>query len=297
MQPNPVLQKLGFAPTDRLVIIHTDDIGMCQASLSAYQELWDFGLITSGAVMVPCPWFLGAAQMARRNPAMDLGVHLTLTSEWVTYRWGAISTRAAESGLVDPQGYFYQWTPPAQEHADPEYARTEMIAQVERAFAEGINVTHVDTHMGTVAHPKFMASYIELAFRYKVPVFLPRLDEAGWMATERMDAAAAAQAAGLVQMMEDAGFPLVDAMDGMPLDQPEGQLELAKRKLAALPAGITHFIIHPSKDTPELAAITTDAPSRVANFNTFMMEELKTFLREQGIHPIGYRQLKELIPA
>ncbi len=90
MPPNPVLKKLGLANNDRVAIIHTDDIGMCQASVDAFADLNEAGIISSGAVMVPCPWFLHTASYARQHPGVDLGIHLTLTSEWKTYRWGPI---------------------------------------------------------------------------------------------------------------------------------------------------------------------------------------------------------------
>ena len=89
MTPNPLLKKLGYSETDRLVIFHTDDIGMCQASLQAFKDLWEFGTISSGAVMVPCPWFPATAEFCRNNPEVDMGVHATLNSEWESYRWGA----------------------------------------------------------------------------------------------------------------------------------------------------------------------------------------------------------------
>ena len=108
MQSNPVLKKLGFSNDDRVAIIHTDDIGMCQASVDAFADMVDYGLISSGAVMVPCPWFLEAAAYSTAHPQADLGVHLTLTSEWETYRWGPISTRDPASGLLDEQGFFHK---------------------------------------------------------------------------------------------------------------------------------------------------------------------------------------------
>src|SRR5689334_9771443 len=116
MTPNPALRRLGFAASDRVAIIHADDIGMCQASVTAFAELSAFGLVSSGAVMVPCAWFPAAAADSRAKPAADLGVHLTLTCEWDAYRWGPISTRAAESGMIDDEGYFYRSTELAQEH-------------------------------------------------------------------------------------------------------------------------------------------------------------------------------------
>src|SRR5215216_6529923 len=109
MTPNPFLKKLSYSATDRLVIIHTDDIGMCHASVQAFRDLWSFGTITSGATMVPCPWFPAVAQMCRENPEIDMGVHATLNAEWESYRWGPISTRESGSGLMDEAGYLHQW--------------------------------------------------------------------------------------------------------------------------------------------------------------------------------------------
>ena len=294
--PNPVLKKLGLANTDRVAIIHTDDIGMCQASVEAFADLNEAGIISSGAVMVPCPWFLHAAGYAREHPAADLGVHLTLTSEWSTYRWGPISTRDPASGLVDEQGYFYHLTAPAQEHGDPAAVETELTAQVQRALQAGIVPTHVDTHMGTVAHPKFMAIYLQLALKFGLPAMVFRLDEAGWQAAG-LDPEFAKTAAAFVQQLEASGLPLLDSLGGMPLDTDLDRLERTKQAFSALQPGLTHFIIHPSKDTPELRAITPDWACRVADYHDFMNEELRRHITQTGVHVIGYRTLKELLPG
>lgn len=108
MRPNPVLRRLGFSDCDRVALIHTDDIGMCQATVDAFADLAGFGLISCGATMVPCPWFPLAADFCRRHPGVDMGVHLDLTCEWDLYRWGPISTREPGSGLIDREGYLYR---------------------------------------------------------------------------------------------------------------------------------------------------------------------------------------------
>ena len=296
MTPNPVLKKLGLADNDRLAIIHTDDIGMCQASVEAFADLNDAGIISSGAVMVPCPWFLHTADYARQHPRADLGVHLTLTSEWKTYRWGPISTRDPASGMLDEEGYFYHLTGPAQEHGDPAAVEMELTAQVERAFQAGIVPTHVDTHMGSVAHPKFMGIYVQLAMKFHLPPMIFRLDEAGWRLAG-LDPDFATMVAGLIQKFEEIGLPLLDVLGGMHLDSVENRLERTRRAFSELQPGITHFIIHPSKDTPELRAITPDWHCRVADYQNFMDEELRRHIQKLGVHVIGYRVLKELMPA
>src|SRR5689334_22659121 len=145
MTPNLALRKLGFADGDRVAIIHADDIGMCQASISAFADLSAFGLISCGAVMVPCAWFPAAAR--RAQPDDDMGIHLTLTCEWDAYRWGPISTSDPASGMIDTEGFFYRSTELAQAHGRPDAVARELAAQVERALAAGMRPTHVDTHM------------------------------------------------------------------------------------------------------------------------------------------------------
>ena len=292
--PNPVLKKLGFADDDRLVIIHTDDIGMSQASVAAFSDLAEVGIISCGAVMVPCPWFLETAAYCRTHPGVDMGVHLTLTGGSDTYRWGPISTRDPASGMVDEQGFFYRSSEDAQEHGDPQAVQVELAAQVNRALQAGIPVSHIDTHMGTVAHPKFMMAYIQLALENHIPAMIFRMDEEEWRASG-LDSETARMASRAVNQLEDMGVPLLDGMTSLPLDKPDNKMEQARQAFARLPSGITHFIIHPAKDTPELRAISKNWRARVADFQTFATPELAAYLKEKGIHVIGYQHLKGLL--
>lgn len=287
MNANPALKKLGFAETDRVAIIHADDIGMSHASTAAFTDLWKTGIISSGAVMVPCPWFAKTAAYCRSVPGVDMGVHLTLTSEWDVYRWGPISTRARDSGLLDHEGFFPRTTPAIQSSGDPECARQELCAQVQRAIDAGITPTHADTHMGSVFHPKFMPAYVELAMHFKIPVMIPRLSE------EELEKRG--HSADTLHRLEEMGLPLVDHVMGMPLDRPEHRLEQVFAAIDALPAGLTHFIIHPSHDTPEARAIGPDLPSRIGDYETFMDERVRDKLKRSGVHVIGYAQLRALL--
>lgn len=291
MTPNPFLKKLGFSDTDRVVIVHTDDIGMCQASLTAFEHLWEFGTISSGAVMVPCPWFSSVAKMCRENPPIDMGVHATLNAEWTAYRWGPISTRDAKSGLLDAEGYFHQWQPAVYEQADPGAVTIEVETQLERALAAGIDVTHIDSHMGTVLHPKFVQSYIQSALSRGIPPMLPRLEAKGLEG--RLSEEEKAAYTPVLAYLEAQGVPLLDGMYGMPLSGEGDHLQIAKQLLGEAPVGISHFILHPSVDTPELRAIAPDWQGRVANYKAFMSQELKDFIKNSGIRLIGYRALRE----
>jgi predicted glycoside hydrolase/deacetylase ChbG (UPF0249 family) len=292
MSSNPFLKKLGLSDNTRAVIIHTDDIGMCHASVQAFKDLWAFGTITSGAVMVPCPWFPAVAQMCRENPEIDMGVHATLNAEWESYRWGPISTRDPESGLLDVDGYFNQWHQAVYDNAKPEAVEREVNAQIERALAAGIDVTHVDSHMGTIMNPKFIQSYIQAAASRLLPNMLPRMDAKG-MEMVGMSANERQAYEPILQQIESMGVPMLEGLVSMPLDQPNGQLEIAKDLFGNLPIGITHFIFHPSIDTAELRSIAPDWESRVSNYNTFMSDELKKFIEGEDIQLIGYRQIRE----
>ena len=300
MSPNSVLRKLGLEDDDRVVIIHADDIGMCQATLPAFADLVDFGLISSSAVMVPCPWFPEVAAYCRQHPKIDMGVHLDLTCEYDGYRWGPLSTRDPSSGLIDDDGYFYRGPEGVQEHGDAKAVQLELWTQVARALDAGIDVTHIDTHQGAVMHPSFMSAYAQLAVEHGLPMMMLRLDEAGWLALGRamgldLGSGAAALTAQLVQKWEARGLPLLDNLVMLPLDQPADRVEQAKRAFDALPPGLTHFIIHPAQDTPELRAITPDWQSRVADYQAFTSSELRSYVEGSGLHVVGYRALRELL--
>lgn len=293
---NPALKKLGLSDKDRAVIIHADDIGMCQASVEAFCDLHRAGLISSGAVMVPCPWFLHAASFARENPKADLGVHLTLTSEYRTYRWGPVSTRDPASGMIDAEGYFHHRSPQAQENGVPAAVGMELRAQVRMAVQAGIAATHVDTHMGTVASARFLEHYIGVAMENGLPMMALRVGEEGFRAAG-LDRESAVLAARAMERLEGEGFPLLDNLAGMPLDSGEDRGDLARRMLSGLPPGITHFILHPAKDGAEIRAIAKDWRCRTADYAAFLDEGMRKHIDSIGLHVIGYRELKALLPA
>jgi len=292
MKPNPYLKKLGFSDNTRAVIIHTDDIGMCHASVQAYKDLWAFGTITSGATMVPCPWFPAVAQMCKENPDMDMGVHATLNAEWESYRWGPITGGEAGSGLRDEAGYFHQWHQAVYDNAKPEEVEAEVNAQIEKALKAGIDVTHVDSHMGTIMNPLFIQSYVQAASKRSLPNMLPRLTAKGieGMGVGEQEMIAYAP---IMDVLESMGIPMVDGILGMPLEHGDDHINVAKKTLGDAPIGITHFILHPSIDTPELRAIAPDWRARVANYNAFMSDELKMFLESEDFKLIGYRALRD----
>ncbi len=299
MKPNPVLKHLGLSDDDHAVIIHTDDIGMCQASLAAYADLVEVGLISAASTMVPCPWFPATADFCRAHPdKVDMGVHITLTSEWRSgYRWGPISTCDPASGLLDKEGYLPYTSEEVQARATPEAVRCEIQAQVERAVAAGIDVTHIDTHMGTVFDPKFLESYVQTAVQYRIPPMLVRKDEAGILAMGMgFTPETAAGLARHIEALMAMGLPMVDNVTFVPYVPGEDHVARTQQFLTQLPPGLTYLIIHPSVDTPELRAIIPERwPERVAEYRTFTDERLRDTLRDAGIHVIGWRVLRDML--
>jgi chitin disaccharide deacetylase len=294
MPPNPYLRHLGLSAQDRVVIIHADDIGMYQAGLPAIADLMEFGLVSSAAAMVPCPWFPAAAAYGRANPQVDLGVHLTLTSEWDSCRWRPLTAQQPASGLLDSEGYFHRLVVGLAATATVTAVRQELQAQIDYFVAAGLEPTHVDAHMIAAAHPRFVTTYLEVARQNALPPFFLRRDEAGWQ-REGFDAETAVHLSALSRQAEAEGVPLMDNWYVMALDRPEDRVEQAKQALAALPAGLTYFLLHPALDTPELRGMARDWPNRVADYEAFMSEELAAHVQNAGIQVIGWRPLRDIM--
>src|SRR3989304_2774425 len=169
-------ERLGYGSEERLLIIHADDVGVAHAANLAAFEGLERGSITCASVLVPCPWFQEVVDYCRRHPEADFGVPLPLNSEYEHYRWRPLNSREVAPSLFDPQGYQWLTTEEACEHVTPEDAEWEFRAQIEAALAAGIDVTHLDTHMGTAPHAKFLAGYVALGVEDRLPIMLPRPD-------------------------------------------------------------------------------------------------------------------------
>jgi predicted glycoside hydrolase/deacetylase ChbG (UPF0249 family) len=296
---NPILKQLGFRADDRVLVIHADDIGMCHATLPAIADLFEFGLVSSAATMVPCPWFPQAAAFCRAHPSVDMGVHLTLNCEWESFRWGPLSTRDPASGLLDDQGYLPAQPAVVAQRADPRAVATELRAQVSRALQAGIDPTHVDAHMGTALQPPFVRSYLEVALEHHLPPFLLsregverlRVRSGGRMGSESGDDAA------LWQEIEARGLACFDDVAMLPLHDPTDHVAVAKQIIDELRPGLSVLILHPAQDTPELRAIAPDWRSRVANYEACLSRELRDYVHRSGVQVIGYRPIRDLLRA
>ncbi|MEZ4658930.1 MAG: polysaccharide deacetylase family protein [Caldilineaceae bacterium] len=295
---NPLLARLGYDADARLVIFHADDVGMCHGSNQAFVELSQFAIIQTGSIMVPCPWASEILRICRDNPALDVGVHLTLTSEWDSYRWGPLSTRAAKSGLLDAEGYFWPSVEEVAAHADAAAAVAEMRAQIEFVRAWGVDFTHIDTHMGTAIAPNLIQHYVQLGLEYQTPVLLSRYLDKHTDGLE-IDSLGAAQWRELIQWAEGQGMLLPDWFRITPrysteMDQPN-RADVYEEILQALPPGVTYFSLHPNQPA-DIAMIAPDhAETRAFEYQYFQSARLQAFLAAENIVPIGYRQIRDLM--
>ena len=144
------------------------------------EQTWDAGVVRSGSAIVPAGWFPAAAEMCRRRPEIDMGVHLALTSESAAFRWSPISTADRSSGLIDRDGYMWPTVDEVRQHADPRAAQDELRAQIQRALDAGIDVTHLDHHMGAAVVPELVDGTVDLAIELGVPTLFPA-DIAGYV--------------------------------------------------------------------------------------------------------------------
>ena len=300
---NPFLAKLFFDETDfgeadRVLITHADDFGFCHAANAATAECLASGASSCASVLVNAPWFPEAARLCRENPRFDVGVHLTLTSEYDGLRWSAVSTRDATAGLHDEEGYLWRTVVDALTHVPPEVARAEMRAQLEIALEAGIDVTHIDTHMGTVVHPRYLLDYLDLAREFEVPAFLPRPD------LERLEAqpqsrSFAAEYVAALEGVSDADVPMLDSIvidTLLPLDQCGGnKRDFFETAIRGIEPGLTHLLFHPAEASAELEAATGTWETRNADFEVFSDPAMRAFIEGEGIHLIGYRELRDAL--
>ncbi len=274
-----VLERIGFDETvERVAVVHVDDLGMCHdANVGGFEALAN-GPATCGSVMVPCPWFSEAAEWAVARPDFDLGVHLTLNAEYDHYRWGPILGAAVPS-LLDTDGYLPRTVEEVVANADLTEVERELRAQVDRALTAGIDITHLDSHMGTMFHPGFYGIYLRLARDYRLPLFAfhnPR-------------------SARTVALEED-GFPLFDGFcaDSLGFEPGEGTGHNLLR-LRHLGSGLNYLICHAARAGDELTAITDSAHARDFERRFYGGDEGRRALAAEGIATIGMRPLRDLL--
>lgn len=281
----PLAERLGYKATDRLLIVNADDVGMSHAANAATIAGMEKGLISSGTIMVPCPWFEEIAAYARQTPTADFGLHLTHTSEWKVYKWGPVASTSAVPGLVTPEGYLWPDIRSVYANATPEQAGIEARAQIRKALAAGIDVTHLDSHMGALQYDmRYHQVYRALAREFDLPIRMGNQDVlaqlGGGHLRAELDADGTVYPDYLIHQQRKPG----EAVD-----------VYWRRMLTSLRPGVTELYIHPAVAGDEMQHITNSWQERDTEYRLFTEDQsIRALLKEQGVTVIGWRPLRDL---
>ncbi|MDO3409282.1 polysaccharide deacetylase family protein [Saccharibacillus sp. CPCC 101409] len=270
----------------RRLILHADDFGMCRSTNEAILDLWRRGAITSTTLMVNCPWSLQAAKAAVLDPSLDVGVHLTSTSEWDAYKWRPVLQGQPVNTLVDAFGYF----PPDTGHmpgVDRGQLRAELIAQIELARRMGVDPTHLDNHMGSLRGGRDEL-LVELAAEFGLPIrFTAR---PAYPSGREAEIAALAREKGVLHPDYVIGLPFSYGAD----EDYESVRENVLTLLRGLEPGLTEMLFHPSLDTDELKGITDTWRFRRFDYELFLDPLVQSVIQEESIVLTGWRELRDL---
>lgn len=231
------------------LVIHADDVGMCHGANRAFLELSEFGTITAGSIMVPCPWFSEIADEASKSDELDVGIHLTLNSEHEHYRWRPVSGVGQSSGLVDADGFMWPTVSNSRFHADPDAVETEWRAQIDLALAAGVDITHFDAHMGAALAPEWCDRYIALGVEYGVPALITST-VASYGPNDHLVGVEEEDFAPFVQAARAAGMPIFDEVLETDFSRPRGNDPAYEDMLGDLQSDLVYCAFHPNAPGP-----------------------------------------------
>lgn len=280
-------ERLGYPADAKLLIVHADDLGAAHSVNVASIKAFESGLVNSGSIMIPCPWLSEIASYARNHPEADLGLHLTLTSEWTPYRWGPVLSKDRVASLLDSSGYFYLTETEAASHMNPREVEAELRSQIERARSVGIQPTHLDSHMGTLYQSKpLFEILLRLTRENKLPTRVSR------------------------EFLERLSFlPSLLTADDIVIDRiitiepevpPEGWAKFYSDAIKTIQPGITEMVVHIAYDDAEMRGMTFDHPNwgaawRQRDFDFLTSDKFRSLLKENNIKLITWREIGKLI--
>jgi predicted glycoside hydrolase/deacetylase ChbG (UPF0249 family) len=285
-QTKTIAERLGYPSNSKLLILHADDLAVAHSEDAASFDALDRGAVTSASIMIPCPWLTEVAAYAKAHPDADLGLHLTLTSEWSTYRWGPVASKNTVPSLLDPSGYLWPDTPDAVRSLRADEAEREIRAQVERAMAMGIHPTHLDSHMGALfGRPDLFAAYVKVAHEYKLP-FLAFI--------------AANMPPGLSAALSDKDVLINSVVIANPAVQTANWKSFYLDAIKNLKQGVTEIIVHLGHDDAEMQAVMIDhadygAAWRQRDYDMVTSPEFKQAIEDNHVILIKWKDLKKLL--
>ncbi len=279
----------------RQLIVHADDAGMSHSANLATIEGLEHGVVTSTSLLVPCAWFPEFAAYARKHPERDYGIHLTLTCEWKNYRWGPVAPRDKVPSLLDEQGYLHRDNRPVVAKAKLSEVETELRAQIDRAKAFGIRLSHLDTHMGTLLdRPDFLELYVNLGIAYNLPVMFTR--QASLPAFQAKYPALRGHDRQLLDMLDSHHLPVLSSVV-MLYNKGEHSVRTHNyfKAFGALPPGVNELIVHLGIDNAELEAITDSAQLRDSDRRFVTDPATKAQLARMGITLTNWGEFRKSV--
>jgi predicted glycoside hydrolase/deacetylase ChbG (UPF0249 family) len=285
-QVKTVAERLGYPSDSKLLIVHADDLAVAHSVDAASFGALDKNAVTSASVMMPCPWITEVAAYAKAHPGADLGLHLTLTSEWKTYRWGPVESKNAVPSLLDPAGTLWSDTAQVAANAKPAEAEREIRAQVEHAIALGIHPTHLDSHMGSAfSTPELFAVYLKVAHEYHLPFLAVRVTD---------------DRAKLLSLLSDKDIVVDSVVIAAPGIRPDQWSDFYLNAIKNLKPGLTEMIVHLGHDDAELQAVTVDHPDygaawRQRDYDFVTSAEFRKALEDNHIILVRWRDLGKLV--
>lgn len=286
-QEKNLAEKLGYTKDAKLLILHADDIGVAHSVNAASIAAFEKKGISSGSIMVPCPWFPEIAAYVRDHPGLDLGIHITLTAEWKNYKWGGVLSSKDIPSLLNKEGFFYESVDAFAKSAKPAEVEKEVRAQIDRAIAFGIKPTHLDSHMGSLfASPELFAIFQKIGREYGMPVLLP-LNMMRQMAPH------------LEKLIEPGQFAVDQFFSLYMQIPPEKWNETYYQFIEKITSGLNEIVVHLAYDNDEMKAVTIDHPDfgsawRQRDYNFVISEELKALLKKSNIQLITWKQIQEV---
>src|SRR5947208_1266291 len=275
-----IAQLLGYSPDAKLLIIHADDLGMCHAVNRATFIALEEGGVSSASVMVPCPAFAEAAEWAARHPECDLGIHSTLISEHLDYKWGPVLDKHHGPEIVDEGGHF--WPRNDMLRASPQEIEEEIAAQITLARQSGLNPTHLDSHTFSVARPEYIPAYIKVARQFKLPFLIPE----HWHSYSHPEDPAKSD-----DVIVD------DVFQAQRNLSPSSLEDFYLSVLREVKPGLSELIVHPAFDDPEMRAIYKEREAyggawRQRDLEVMCSQKFKSAVRENGIQVIDWGMIK-----
>ncbi|MBI1295066.1 ChbG/HpnK family deacetylase [bacterium] len=274
---NQTCERLRYPKDARLLIVNADDFGMCHAVNEAVFGVLQAGVVRSTTLMVPCPWALHAMRFLREHPEVAFGVHLTVVSDWVDYRWGPTAPAAMVPSLVDHTGHFYNFD---QVHArlaqlTLDELEIEFRAQIEAVLAAGLKPTHVDWHSLRLGGGDDISELmLRLAQAYGLSM---RVRGQPW-----------------IEEVQRRGYPTndFDFLDSYLID-PHTKSAYYTQLLRELPEGLSEWAIHPGMDNGELRAIDPNGSYiRQTDYDFFTSKQAAAVIEAEGITLLDYRALQ-----